>query len=155
METGISRRNQDVTVPTRVLNMLNMCMHVSSIRRNRAQTAQPTHLVDRLTCGRRFLVESMFARKVYRAHCVTKRHIPCISLKRRNSGYVGNVDATSRTRELWYYAQSTTLAVEEHPRCTASMIRWACSEVTPCRPAQGKPRRNHRHLDATSVDRPY
>ena len=49
METGISRRNQDVTVPTRVFNMLNMCMHVSSVRRDRAQTAQSTHIVDKLT----------------------------------------------------------------------------------------------------------
>ena len=47
-----------------------------------------------------------------------------------------------------------TLAVDEHPRRTASMLRCGCAEVTPSGTAQGKPRRNHRHHDATAVDQP-
>ena len=31
------------------------------------------------------------------------------------------------------------MAVDEHPRCTASMLRSGCAEVTPFRSAQGKP----------------
>ena len=63
--------------------------------------------------------QKLFALKVQRAHCVTKRHIyrtngdvAVTSVFRRNLG--ASVDD---------YAQATMLAVDEHLRRTASMLR--------------------------------
>ena len=51
-------------------------MHVSSARRNRSHTAQPTQLVTDERMSSAVYCRKLFARKVQWAHCVTKRHIP-------------------------------------------------------------------------------
>ena len=60
---AISRCNKDVTVPGVGFQHVEY-FHASSARRNRAQTAQRTQLLDELTRRRRDIVENMFARKV-------------------------------------------------------------------------------------------
>ena len=64
----------------------------SSARRNRAQAAQPTQLVDELTRRRRLLSKTVRAESIEGA---SYNQAPPISQKLRSCGYVGNVDSTS------------------------------------------------------------
>ena len=112
----IFRRTHDVTAPARVFNMLNICMcDVSSARRNRAHTAQPTQLVmDERICHRRFIVEN-YSRGKYTMGPLCNQASP-IPHKWRICGYVRTSTQlrplSERTHDFCDYAQATTLAVD-------------------------------------------
>ena len=60
---AISRRTQDVTIPARIFNMFAY-LPASSARRNRTQSAQPTHLGDELTRRWCFLSKTVRAESI-------------------------------------------------------------------------------------------
>ena len=127
----ISRRYQDVTNSTRVFNMLNICLRRTLVATDAAS-------------GRTDTSTTVYSRKHDRANSIEGalyNHAPHIA-------NTANVPSTKprrlggRAQFCCDYAQATALIMGEQPRCTTSMLRGGCAELTPFRQAQGKLRRD-------------